>query len=66
VPDNGEGRAPRQRPGPAQTFTATYGPASITDLADWRQRRLLPPWPGWWGDAEVRSWTWAERSRRAS
>jgi hypothetical protein len=40
--------------------------ASITDLCDFRHRRLLAPWPGWWGDAEVRSWTRAERSRRAS
>lgn len=40
--------------------------ARITDLADWRPRRLLAPWPGWWGGVEVRSWTWAERSRRAS
>jgi hypothetical protein len=31
VPSNGEGRAPRQRPGPAPTFTATYGPAILPD-----------------------------------
>ena len=59
--------------GPAATLnpqgTTTTGKqfeASITRLADWRHRRLLAPWPGWWGGAEVRCWTWAERSRRAS
>jgi hypothetical protein len=31
VPDNGEGRAPRQRPGPAPTATATHGPAILSD-----------------------------------
>jgi len=31
VRDNGEGRAPRQRPGPAPTTTATYGPAILSD-----------------------------------
>jgi len=36
--------------------------ASITDLSDWRCHRLLVPWPGWWGEHERRSWTWAERS----
>jgi hypothetical protein len=30
-PDNGEGRAPRQRPGPASTFTATYGKPILPD-----------------------------------
>jgi Bifunctional DNA primase/polymerase, N-terminal len=31
VPGNGEGRAPRQRPGPATTITATNGTASLLD-----------------------------------
>jgi hypothetical protein len=31
VLDNGEGRAPRQRPGPAPTTTATYGPVIVPD-----------------------------------
>jgi hypothetical protein len=31
VPENGEGRAPRQRPGPAPTTTATHGPAILSD-----------------------------------
>jgi len=31
VRDNGEGRAPRQRPGPAPTTTATHGPAILSD-----------------------------------
>jgi hypothetical protein len=30
-PDNGEGRAPRQRPGPASTFTATNGKPILPD-----------------------------------
>jgi hypothetical protein len=38
VPGNGEGRAPRQRPGPAPTTTATYGPVILPDAAD-RHRR---------------------------
>jgi hypothetical protein len=38
--------------------------AAVVDLTTWRARRLATPWPGWWGDAELRSWTWAERSRR--
>jgi hypothetical protein len=40
--------------------------ASIIDLADFRHRRLLVPWPGWWAGCEMATWTWAERSRRAS
>jgi hypothetical protein len=31
VLDDGEGRAPRQRPGPAPTTTATHGPAILSD-----------------------------------
>jgi hypothetical protein len=31
VLNNGEGRAPRQRPGPAPTTTATHGPAILSD-----------------------------------
>jgi hypothetical protein len=34
VPDNGEGRAPRQRPGPASTFTATNGKPILPDRSD--------------------------------
>jgi hypothetical protein len=34
VPDDGEGRAPRQRPGPASTTTATNGPAIVPDRGD--------------------------------
>jgi hypothetical protein len=39
-PDNGEGRAPRQRPGPAQTTTATYGPVILPDQADDHARQV--------------------------
>jgi hypothetical protein len=38
MPGNGEGRAPRQRPGPAPTTTATYGPVILLDRADARRR----------------------------
>ena len=62
-------RGPAVTPGPAKNHhrhhQASSSRVSITRLADVRHRRLLAPWPGWWGDAEVRSWTWAERSRRA-
>jgi hypothetical protein len=34
VVDNGEGRAPRQRPGPASTTTATNGPTMVPDRGD--------------------------------
>jgi hypothetical protein len=34
VHSNGEGRAPRQRPGPASTFTATNGTAMLPDQGD--------------------------------
>jgi hypothetical protein len=34
VVDNGEGRAPRQQPGPASTFTATNGPLMVPDQGD--------------------------------
>jgi hypothetical protein len=34
VPDDGEGRAPRQRPGPAARTTTTYSPAILPDQAD--------------------------------
>jgi hypothetical protein len=44
-PDNGEGRAPRQRPGPAPTTTATYGPAILSDADDPRRiGELLGDW----------------------
>ena len=43
--DNGEGRAPRQRPGPAPTTTATYGPPMIADQGDpQRIGELLSCW----------------------
>ena len=32
--DNGEGRVPRQRPGPAPTTTATNGPTIVPDRGD--------------------------------
>jgi hypothetical protein len=51
---------PQQLPPPSSTS------ASITDLADWRRRPLVASWPGWWGGVELGTWTWAERSRRAS
>jgi hypothetical protein len=38
--------------------------AAVVDLAERRIRRLTRPWPGWWGGHELRTWTWAERSRR--
>ena len=45
MPDNGEGRAPRQRPGPAPTTTATYGPAILPDADDPRRiGELLCDW----------------------
>jgi hypothetical protein len=34
VPDKGKGRAPRQRPGPVPTTTATNGPAMVPDRSD--------------------------------
>jgi hypothetical protein len=34
VLDNGEGRAPRQRPGPASTTTATNGPTMVPNRSD--------------------------------
>jgi hypothetical protein len=44
VLDNGEGRAPRQRPGPATT-TTTYGPPMIADQGDPRRiGELLGDW----------------------
>jgi hypothetical protein len=36
----------------------------VVDLDGYRIRRLLRPWPGWWGGHELRSATWAERSHR--
>ena len=45
MPDNGEGRAPRQRPGPAATTTTTYGPAMLPDADDPRRiGELLSDW----------------------
>jgi hypothetical protein len=38
VPDNGESRAPLQRPGPAPTTTATYGLAILPDPYGIRSR----------------------------
>ena len=58
---------PTWRPAPHRTTTTgKQFDASVTRLDDWRTRTLMAPWPGWWGDAEVRSWTWAERSRRSA
>jgi hypothetical protein len=43
-PPNGEGRAPRQRPGPATT-TSTYGPPILPDQGDPRRiGELLGDW----------------------
>jgi hypothetical protein len=47
VPDNGEGRAPRQRPGPAPTTTATNGPAMVPGRGDpTAVGELLAAWIG--------------------
>jgi hypothetical protein len=61
----------RKRTGPVTTpappRTTTTGKqfgAIVTDLTDRRTRRLLAPWPGWWDGGELRTWTWAERTRR--
>jgi hypothetical protein len=62
-PPNGEGRAPRQLPGPTPTTTATYGPATVTRLADWRQARDAGQW---WGAHRMHTWDLAERSRWVS
>ena len=44
MPGNGEGRAPRQRPGPAPT-TTTYGPPILPDQGDPRRiGELLGDW----------------------
>jgi len=41
--------------------------ARVVDIEAERHRRLAEPWPGWWGGAgEMRTWTWAARSGRAS
>jgi hypothetical protein len=62
---------PRKRTGPVTTpappRTTTTGKqfdAIVTRLDDWKATRLAAPWPGWWGSAELKSWTWAERTRR--
>lgn len=45
MPGNGEGRAPRQQPGPAPTTTATYGAAILYDGGDpQRIGELLGDW----------------------
>jgi hypothetical protein len=45
VLDNGEGRAPRQRPGPAPATTATNGPSILPDADDpQRIGELLGVW----------------------
>jgi hypothetical protein len=60
----------RKRTGPLATTpfrTTTTGKqfdAIVTRLDDWKASKLAASWPGWWGDAELRSWTWAERTRR--
>ena len=38
MPENGEGRAPRQRPGPVPTTTTTYSPAILPDPYGIRSR----------------------------
>jgi hypothetical protein len=58
---------PVTTPAPPRTTTTARSSqfaASVTRLDDWKAGKLAAPWPGWWGDAEVRSWTWAERTRR--
>jgi hypothetical protein len=58
---------PTWRPAPPRTTTTgKQFDASVTRLDDWKVTRLDTPWPGWWGGAELHSWTWAERSRWAS
>ena len=45
MPDDGESRAPRQRPGPAPTTTATNGPPILPDRGDpQRIGELLGDW----------------------
>jgi hypothetical protein len=47
VLDNGEGQAPRRRPGPASTTTATYGPAMLPHHGDPRSvGELVAAWVG--------------------
>jgi hypothetical protein len=47
VPGSSEGRAPRQRPGPAPTTTATNGPAIVPEQGDPRPvGELLAAWVG--------------------
>ena len=47
MPDDGEGRAPRQRPGPASTTTASNGPAIVPGSGDPRPiGQLLAAWVG--------------------
>ena len=69
-PDRQSKGGPAATLNPQRTTTDTTARsqfvASITRLDDCRPRRLLAPWPGWWGGAEVHSWTWAERSRRSA
>lgn len=69
-PDNGR-RRPRAEGGAksrlitptnSQSIADARG-AAVVDLDDHRQRRLLASWPGWWGGNEIRTWSWAERSR---
>jgi hypothetical protein len=35
----------------------------VVDLGSYWIRQLSQAWPGWWGGRELRSTTWAERSR---
>jgi hypothetical protein len=48
---------------PDSRLVAESPDARVVDLEERRTRRLSEPWPGWWGDAELRTWSWAERSR---
>jgi hypothetical protein len=69
-PSNERERRPAQPTLPSTLTDETKVAASITDVhriavVDLERRRLLRPWPGWWGAAgDILNWTWAERSRR--
>jgi hypothetical protein len=69
-PDNGRSRPRAESGSDTRLITPTNSQSiadarvgDVVDLDEARVRRLLAPWPGWWGDAEIHSWTWAERSR---
>jgi hypothetical protein len=60
---NGPAGRPPQRPAQSRTNTVTYGSATVTWLADWRQARAAGQW---WGAYRMHTWDLAERSRWAS